>query len=126
MSAVAPNVARVRPMIANAKEQDDGRTDGGAASPDGPASRREHLMRRCYDVSMRTTLDIDPVVLSAARAKAAAERISLGAAVSALARAGLTRRADGSSRSGFPVLRGAPGHVVTDELVREHRDDDAA
>ncbi|WP_187368418.1 hypothetical protein [Ruania zhangjianzhongii] len=30
---------------------------------------------------MRTTLDIDPVVLSAARAKAAAERISLGRAV---------------------------------------------
>jgi len=83
-------------------------------------------MRRCYDVHMRTTLDIDPVVLSAARAKAAAEQISLGAAVSALARAGLAPRSERTSRSGFPVLRGDPQHLVTDELVIQNRDDDVA
>jgi hypothetical protein len=75
---------------------------------------------------MRTTLDIDPVVLSAARAKAAAEHISLGEAVSALARVGLAPRSDGVSRSGFPVLRGNPQHLVTDELVAQYRDDDVA
>ncbi|WP_298441104.1 hypothetical protein [Gordonia sp. (in: high G+C Gram-positive bacteria)] len=58
---------------------------------------------------MRTTLDIDPAVLSAARAKASAEHISLGKAVSELALAGLA--APGSPRSspsGFPVLAGVP------------------
>ncbi|TWS20134.1 DUF2191 domain-containing protein [Tsukamurella asaccharolytica] len=75
---------------------------------------------------MRTTLDLDPAVLSAARAKAAAEHISLGRAVSELALSGLrvarvTRRAP----SGFPVLSGVPGHLVTDELVTSYRDDEA-
>ncbi|WP_199173933.1 hypothetical protein [Brachybacterium sp. UMB0905] len=32
--------------------------------------------------------------------------------------------ASADTSSGFPVLRGAPGHVVTDELVAEHRDDE--
>ena len=74
---------------------------------------------------MRTTLDLDPAVLSAARAKAAAEHISLGKAVSELALAGL--RAPGvraQTLSGFPVLLGVPGHLVTDELVARHRDDE--
>lgn len=73
---------------------------------------------------MRTTLDLDPVVLSAARAKAAAERISLGRAVSELARLGLSgQRTQRSSDAGFPVLAGNPDHPVTDELVAEYRDD---
>lgn len=81
---------------------------------------------------MRTTLDLDPVVLSAARAKALAERISLGKAVSDLARIGLDRVHSDSSgsesaqQSGFPVLRGTPGHPVTDEVVAAFRDDDPA
>jgi hypothetical protein len=83
-------------------------------------------MLRCYDAVMRTTLDIDPVVLSAARAKAAAERISLGEAVSALARAGLAPQVQASPASGFPVLHGARDHLVTDEIVKQFRDDDAA
>ena len=79
----------------------------------------------CYGVVMRTTLDIDDVVLSAARAKALAEHISLGRAVSDLALAGLTSdRAAVSDFDGLPVLRGVPGHLVTDELVAAHRDDD--
>lgn len=74
---------------------------------------------------MRTTLDLDPVVLSAARAKAAAERISLGRAVSELALQGLRApRSSGVTTSGFPVLSGDPSHTVTDELVAEYRDDD--
>jgi len=64
-------------------------------------------------------------VLSAARAKARAEGISLGRAVSELALAGI--KAPGPPRpsaSGFPVLSGRPGHPVTDELVASYRDDE--
>lgn len=74
---------------------------------------------------MRTTLDLDPAVLSAARAKARAEGTSLGKAISELALAGI--KAPGSpqaSASGFPVLRGVPEHPVTDDLVSAYRDDD--
>ncbi|QIM16679.1 hypothetical protein G7067_10110 [Leucobacter insecticola] len=75
---------------------------------------------------MRTTLDIDPAVLSVARAKARAEQISIGRAVSELALAGIQRPSPASlAASGFPVLSGAPGHPVTDELVAEYRDDEA-
>ncbi|SJM63698.1 hypothetical protein [Gulosibacter sp. 10] len=74
---------------------------------------------------MRTTLDLDPAVLSAARAKAKAEGISLGRAVSELALSGLKRpRSERASASGFPVLPGVEGHPVTDELVVSYRDDD--
>ncbi|MEZ5085772.1 MAG: DUF2191 domain-containing protein [Tessaracoccus sp.] len=74
---------------------------------------------------MRTTLDIDPTVLSVARAKASAEHISLGKAVSELALAGIgAPGAPSVTRSGFPVLEGAPGHPVTDELVAAYRDDE--
>lgn len=74
---------------------------------------------------MRTTLDLDPVVLSAARAKAAAERISLGRAVSELALQGIRApRSPSVATSGFPVLSGALGHMVTDELLVEYRDDE--
>lgn len=75
---------------------------------------------------MRTTLDLDPAVLSAARAKARAERISLGKAVSELALAALRspKAPSAESTSGFPVLRGVPGHVVTDELVAANLDDE--
>ncbi|MGH8989507.1 MAG: hypothetical protein ACRDXC_13090 [Acidimicrobiales bacterium] len=74
---------------------------------------------------MRTTLDLDPAVLSAARAKANAERISLGKAVSELALSGIRGpRSARRSASGFPVLSGVPGHPVTDELVASDRDDE--
>lgn len=74
---------------------------------------------------MRTTLDIDPVVLSAARSRAQAERISIGRAVSDLALAGLsTSQVPRHERSGFPVLEGSADHLVTDELVNQYRDDD--
>lgn len=74
---------------------------------------------------MRTTLDLDPAVLSAARAKAAAERISLGKAVSELVLAGLkATRSERVAASGFPVLSGDPSHPVTGELVARYRDDE--
>ncbi|PID96947.1 MAG: DUF2191 domain-containing protein [Actinomycetales bacterium] len=74
---------------------------------------------------MRTTLDIDDVVLSAARAKARAEGISLGRAVSALALVGLSAPASSTAgTAGLPVLHGVPGHLVTDDLVARYRDDE--
>ena len=64
-------------------------------------------------------------MLSAARAKAKADRISLGKAVSELALAGLRGPRSGRTAvSGFPVLMGVPGHPVTDELVAAYRDDE--
>ena len=76
---------------------------------------------------MRTTLDIDPVVLSAARARARADGVSLGRAVSDLALRGIRAGtgATAATQSGFPVMRGVPGHAVTDELVAEFRDDES-
>lgn len=74
---------------------------------------------------MRTTIDIDPVVLSAARAKAKAERISLGRAISALALAGLqVGETAHAGSSAFPVLTGVPAHPVSDDLVAAYRDAD--
>jgi hypothetical protein len=76
---------------------------------------------------MRTTLDLDDRVLAIARAKAATDRISLGKAVSTLVLDGLSRpsTAGFETRNGFPVLRsGKPGHVITLELVNQHRDGD--
>lgn len=74
---------------------------------------------------MRTTLDLDPAVLSAARAKANAEGISLGKAVSELALSGIRRpRSEQPSTSRFPVLSGIADHPVTDELVAVYRDDE--
>ena len=73
---------------------------------------------------MRTTLEIDPVVLSAARARAKASRVSIGRALSDLALEGLgASKATVRDRGGFPILTGNPAHRVTDELVAEHRDD---
>lgn len=78
---------------------------------------------------MRTTLELDDTVLAAARSLAGNRGISLGAAVSELAKRGLT--AEGHSRtvhrtdysySPFPVIVGSEDLVVTPELVNELRD----
>ncbi|MFV0459997.1 MAG: DUF2191 domain-containing protein [Actinomycetales bacterium] len=78
---------------------------------------------------MRTTLDLDEVVLSAARSLARACGISLGAAVSQLAMRGLQLESGGASvadvsYAAFPVLIGDPDHIVTPELVNRYRDDE--
>lgn len=75
---------------------------------------------------MRTTLDIDDTVLAAARSLARARGTSVGVALSELARQGLAARSGAqvdTSYSPFPVLVGPSEHVVTDDLVAEHRDD---
>ena len=82
---------------------------------------------------MRTTLDLDERVVAIARARAKARGVSLGRAVSDLALEGATRRhpaegAEGelarSPVSGFPILAGVAGHVITDEMVADALDDD--
>ena len=71
---------------------------------------------------MRTTLDIEERALVAARAKAAAERVSLGRAVSELI---LTSVEGANARpDGFPMFGPVAGHVITDELVTAFRDDE--
>lgn len=72
---------------------------------------------------VRTTLDLDDQVLAAARSLAAERQISLGAAVSELARRGLQ---DGGSTSieGLPVFDVADdARVITPEMVDAALDD---
>ena len=71
---------------------------------------------------MRTTLDLDDRALHAARAKAAAERISIGRAVSDLVLEAIDRPV--AAVDGIVVLPATPGHVITDELVYAHLDDE--
>lgn len=84
-------------------------------------------MRRCYDAVMRTTLEIDDTVLAAARSLARSRGISVGAAISELARRGLSAPADADpsgadhAYSPFRVMVGQDV-IVTDELVAELRD----
>ncbi len=74
---------------------------------------------------MRTTLDIDDTVLRAARALAAERGISIGKALSDLAARGLAQSAVTRSDAAFPILTPVDAsHVITDELVLEHRDDE--
>lgn len=75
---------------------------------------------------MRTTLEIDDTVLAAARSLARARGTSIGAALSDLARRGLGVAAVPAhpDYAPFPVLKGDPDHVVTDDLVARFRDDD--
>lgn len=73
---------------------------------------------------MRTTVDIDDVVLAAARSKARLEGISLGRAVSDLALQALRSSAVEGDRGGgggldLFFINGPSDHVVTDELVAQ-------
>jgi len=66
---------------------------------------------------VRTTLDIDEDVVAAARELAAAERRSLGAVISELARRGLTP-ARVESEDGLPVIRVPSGTpAITPAMV---------
>jgi hypothetical protein len=71
---------------------------------------------------VRTTLDLEDRALHAARAKAAAEKTSVGKAVSALVLQAVD--APVPQIQGIEVLPAVPGHVITDELVYAHRDDE--
>jgi len=73
---------------------------------------------------VRTTLSIDPEVLSAAKAIASARSISLGEVISELARRGLEARSKIGSRQGFPVFEVAANTPpLTPEQVRRDEDD---
>jgi len=74
---------------------------------------------------VRTTLSIDPEVLSAARRIAAARSKSIGEVISELARRGLEAGVKMGSRPGFPIFKvsaGAPPLRLED--IRQ--DDDEA
>lgn len=84
-------------------------------------------MMRSDDVVMRTTIDIDAVVLAAARSKARLEGISMGRAVSDLALLGLHGGSMGlnhADEGGLYLIDGPDGHVVTDEMVAQALDDE--
>jgi hypothetical protein len=79
---------------------------------------------------MRTTLDIDDDVLSAAKELARREQSTAGAVISKLLRAALTRRpaeplatAEPAAVYGFRPLP-ASGALVTNELVNRLREDE--
>jgi hypothetical protein len=68
---------------------------------------------------MRTTLDIDDAVLAAARTLSAERGISLGDAISELARRGLARRAP-VVLDGLPAFEvSVDAAAITPEMVRE-------
>ncbi|MDZ7576588.1 MAG: hypothetical protein U0904_00195 [Candidatus Nanopelagicales bacterium] len=67
---------------------------------------------------MRTTVDVDEEVLAAARTLAAEKKVSLGAALSELARRGLAPRSP-IRRRGIPTFEvGEHAAVITPEMVR--------
>ncbi len=69
-----------------------------------------------HDVDVRTTLTIDDDVLLAAKQRAAVEGISVGQALSALAREGLRRVGSIDTRNGVPLIPNA-ATAVTVEMV---------
>jgi hypothetical protein len=74
---------------------------------------------------MRTTLDIEIDVLDAAKALAAARGVSVGAALSELARRGVTSRTPLTVRNGFPVFQVPAGTPAfgPDEIAAAGSDD---
>jgi hypothetical protein len=73
---------------------------------------------------VRTTLDLDDDVMTAARELAATERRSLGSVVSELARRGLTP-AQVADDGDLPVIRVPAGSApITPEMVRRALDED--
>lgn len=73
---------------------------------------------------MRTTVDIEEDVLLAARELARRQGVSLGRAISELARRGLVRAEGETMRNGVPLFPVAAGaRIVTPELVNQLRDE---
>jgi len=75
---------------------------------------------------MRTTLEIDPRVLAAARARVhGGYNRTVGQAVSQLALAGLAAATPAPPAvGGLVLLPAVPGHVITNEMVAEGLLDD--
>lgn len=73
---------------------------------------------------MRTTLDIDDDVLQAAREIARQKGITMGEALSNLARQALTQRLELETRNEVPLFPRRPdAKIVTLEIVNELRDE---
>jgi hypothetical protein len=73
---------------------------------------------------MRTTLQIDSDILSAARQIAAAKSKSIGEVISELARRGLEARNRVGTRQGFPVFQISEGAApLTPDEVRGDEDE---
>ena len=74
---------------------------------------------------MRTTLDIDDDVLTAAKELAAAQKTTAGQVISDLARQALTRPSEERAeyRSGFRLLP-RTGKVITSEMVERWLEED--
>jgi hypothetical protein len=75
---------------------------------------------------MRTTLNVESDVLDSARALAVARGVSVGAALSELARRGVAARTPLSARNGFPVFQvpaGTPGFGPDDVRAATSRED---
>jgi len=77
---------------------------------------------------MRTTLDIDPEVLSVVKTLARRERRSAGAVISDLARRALTAEVPETTRLSTEAFLGfrplpANGRVVSEETVEQLRDE---
>lgn len=73
---------------------------------------------------MRTTINLEPDVLYAAREIARRRGVSMGQVLSELARQALSRRDAATTRGGVPLFPVAPNAgVVTPELVNRLRDE---
>jgi len=73
---------------------------------------------------MRTTLDLEEDVLLAVRKLPGGAGVSIGKALSELARQALSRQDAGTARNGVPLFPIQPGAgVVTLELVNQLRDE---
>ncbi len=73
---------------------------------------------------MRTTLDLEEDVLMAAKEIARRRGVSVGKALSDLARQALTRQDIGRTRGGVPLFPIQPdAHIVTLEMINELRDE---
>ena len=75
---------------------------------------------------MRATLDVESDVLDAARALAVARGVSVGAALSELARRGVAAQTPLSARNGFPVFQvpaGTPGFGPDEVEAATRRED---
>jgi hypothetical protein len=76
------------------------------------------------DHPMRTTLDLDEDVLLAAKDLARHRHVSVGKALSELARRALARQEIPQTRNGVPLFAVGPqAQVVTLELVNQLRDE---
>jgi len=77
---------------------------------------------------MRTTLNLEDDVLSLGRSLAQARKISLGEAVSYLARRGATAQPSFEFKNGFPVFIVSPGTPPfgPEEIERAQEEDDRA